>query len=355
LERYALCLQKLPRILSTKIDLTLVAALKSQLSHRMPLNAGVVTGTWNGGGSPFRSGELSMTNLKETLEDKKKMVDQKATTYRTTRDEWNSKTKNHLATRNEFNAEVRELIQNVKQQREIREQMNDIVREKKAIRADANKSVKEIKARLDELRGPKVQPVPESKGRGRRNRKPETVHTLRRDADRLEREFEMGRHTGSNEKKVMERIKRIRAKIKEMVSSEDDNEDLKAVRAEMKAAMEQQEAAHEEVQKAALAAQEAHELMLQWNKEVDRQRELAESSHRDLRRSKKEADKAHHHYIVSLRCLHSIQDILRAMHGASKGEAPRSKSRVEVQDLMGKLMSGETLTTEELMQLQRSD
>jgi len=321
----------------------------------MALNGGVVTAIWNGGGSPFHCGELSMTNLKEMLEDKRKMVDQKATTYRTTRDDWNSKTKTHLVSRNEFNSEVRELIQNVKQQREIREQMNDIVREKKAIRAEANKSVKKIKERLEELRGPKVQPAPEPQGRGRKNRRPETVHTLRKDANRLEREFEMGRHTGSNEKKVMERIKRIRAKIKDMVSAEEDNVDLREVRAEMKAAMETQEAAHEEVQKAALAAQEAHELMLQWNKEVDRQRELAENAHRDLRRSKKEADKAHHHYIVSLRCLHSIQDILRAMHGASTGEAPSSSSRVEVQDLMGKLLSGGTLTTDELMQLQRSE
>ena len=40
-----------------------------------------------------------------------------------------------------------------------------------------------------------------------------------------------------------------------------------------KEALAEQEAAHEEVQHAANAAQEAHELMLQWNKEVDKQRE----------------------------------------------------------------------------------
>ncbi|MBT5184533.1 MAG: hypothetical protein HOM47_05115, partial [Euryarchaeota archaeon] len=76
--------------------------------------------------------------------------------------------------------------------------------------------------------------------------------------------------------------------------------------------------------------------------------------HRQLRKSKKEADKAHHFYIVSLRCLHSIQDMLRAMRGAITGDNQRG-ARVEVQDLMSKLMSGETLTTDELMQLQRFD
>ena len=94
--------------------------------------------------------------------------------------------------------------------------------------------------------------------------------------------------------------------------------------------------------------------MLQWNKEVDKQREKAETCHRELRKSKKEADKAHHLYIVSLRCLHSIQDMISAMSG-SGNSGGKSEARVEVQDLMTKLMSGDTLSTEELMQLQKFD
>ena len=152
----------------------------------------------------------------------------------------------------------------------------------------------------------------------------------------------------------MKRMKEISAQIRDMKSSEDSNGELKEARGMLREAMGAQEEAHEEVQKAAQQAQEAHELMLQWNKEVDRQREQAESAHRELRKSKKEADKAHHFYIVSLRCLHSIQDMLRAMRGAVSGDNQRG-ARVEVQDLMSKLMSGDTLSTDELMQLQRFD
>jgi uncharacterized coiled-coil DUF342 family protein len=39
----------------------------------------------------------------------------------------------------------------------------------------------------------------------------------------------------------------------------------------------------------------------------------------------------------------------------STGGGKRKDARVEVQDLMSKLMSGDTLTTEELMELQRFD
>ena len=79
-------------------------------------------------------------------------------------------------------------------------------------------------------------------------------------------------------------------------------------------------------------------------------RKKEEEAHR-----KQEADKAHRFYIVSLRCLHSIQDMMRARRSSEAGEGTRPTARVEVQDLMSKLMSGETLTTEELMELQRFD
>ncbi len=294
---------------------------------------------------------MVMAELKDTLEEKRKLVNQKATQYRNTRDEWNSRTKEHTVIRNELNAEVRELIQNVRQQREIREQMNELVREKKSIRAEANKKVKKAKSMLDSERSEKDDR--DSGGRGRREKKV-TVHSLRREFERLDREMEMGKHLGQNEKKAMKRMKEIRAKIREMQASEDSNGELKEARGMLREAMVEQESAHVEVQKAAQAAQEAHDLMLQWNKEVDRQRELAEDAHRELRKSKKEADKAHHFYIVSLRCLHSIQDIMRAMQGTATGETQRG-ARGEVQDLMSKLMSGDTLSTEELMQLQRFD
>ena len=228
--------------------------------------------------------------------------------------------------------------------------MNEIVREKKVIRQEANSVVKEIKSRIESSRGP----VEQDNSRGKRGQRPVTSHQLRRELLRLEREFEQGRHTGKNEKKVMKRMKEISSKLKQMTSVDDGNEDMKGLRDELKAALNKQEEAHEEVQKAANAAQEAHELMLQWNKEVDKQREKAESCHRELRKSKKEADKAHHLYIVSLRCLHSIQDMVSAMSG-SDNTTGKSEARVEVQDLMTKLMSGDTLSTEELMQLQKFD
>ena len=296
-----------------------------------------------------------MSDLKSLLEERRTMVDTKATTYREARDGHNENARTARTARDELSGEVRELITEVKQQREVREQLNEIVRNKKEVRKEATERVRSARSKIEESRGPQPQPEEQPFGRRNRRERPVTLHSLRRDLDRLEREFEQGRHTGKNEKKVMERMKSIQKQIRDMKAAEASDTELGAASEDLKQAQEEQEAAHQEVEEAAAAAQSAHDLMLKWHAQVDDTRAKQERAHRELRSIKREADSAHHHYIVSLRCLHSIQDMLRAMRSADSGESHRPTPRMEVSDLMGKLMSGETLSTDELMQLQRYD
>ena len=102
------------------------------------------------------------------------------------------------------------------------------------------------------------------------------------------------------------------------------------------------------------SAQEAHDLMVELSEEVDRLREKANSAHSSLTRSKREADTMHSRYIVSLRCIHSIRDMMKAMDSREKREEESPDTeRLEVADLMSKLMAGDTLSTDELMALRR--
>ncbi len=293
-----------------------------------------------------------MDDFKQLFEERRSILDAKATQYREERDSWNEKTKELVSQRNEFNSEVRELIQLSDQQKQVREQMNQVVREKKGVRNEASKKVSAIR---DKLRADQPEEKPAERGpRGRRER-PITLQSLQREFSRLEREFERGEHTGKNEGKVMKRLKDLNARIRQMKKDQASSDSASTENEELMAARKEHDEAHEAVQQAASAAQEAHDLMIQWDKEVNKQRERANSKHRELRNTKQEADKAHRFYIVSLRCLHSIQDMMRARRSAEAGEGERPTARVEVQDLMSKLMSGDTLTTEELMELQRFD
>ena len=291
-----------------------------------------------------------MAELKDLLDERRKMVDKKATQHREVRDDWNEKTKEFTTTRNELNNEVRELIVNVREQRELRDQMNEMVREKKKERDEANKAVKEAK---DALRATLPEKPVEVDRRGRPIR-PATVQSITRTMERLDREFEQGKHQGKNERKFFKKMKELRAELAKLKEAEKVVEGAEGS-TELRTAIAAQETAHNAVKEAAEAAQSAHDLMYEWNAEVDRQREKAEAAHRKLRTSKKEADKEHSLYIVSLRCLHSIQDILRAMRSASAGEGQRPAVADETDALMAKLLSGEVLSTEEVMQLQRFD
>ena len=274
-------------------------------------------------------------------------MDTKATDFRIKRDEWNAKTREFQQTRNSLNLAVRELIQEVKKQRTIRDAENERVREMKRIRDECNKNVRDAKKEIEGS-----QPLEEKK-KMHKNRK--QLEQLKRELSKLEREIDEGRHRGKKEDEAMKRAKFLTQKIREHVPIKVKIDATPEAQAAYDAALEAQDKAHQDVTLAASQAQAAHELMLEWNSEVDTRRAKAEEAHKTLRNTKKEADLAHHRYIVALRCLHSINNIFKTMQTERRDKTTSSEPQLSVDNLMGKLLSGETLTTEELMQLQSMD
>ena len=295
-----------------------------------------------------------MNDILPELESLRSIVDRKATENRDVRDGLNGEMREHIGVRNSFNSQVRELISEVQRQKVIRDEANDSVRQAKSERAEKNGEVREAKEKIRELSPDREQRNDQRDRRGRRD-KEDTPASLRRKISILEDEFMKGIHTGKNEDKAMDRMKRMKRKLRDMSEKEDSNVELKGARENLRIAIAEQEIAHQTVTVSAENAQEAHDLMLKLSEEVDRLREKADSSQALVRRAKREADRAHQTYIVSLRCLHSIHDIIRANNNREEGldSGGSEPARVEVQDLMSKLMSGETLSTEELMALQR--
>ena len=296
-----------------------------------------------------------MDDIVPELDRLRDIVNRKASENRDSRDELNKNVSGFLGTRNDFNRQVRELISEVQRQKGIRDEANGAVREAKSERASKNQGVREAKEKLRAL-----SPEPERGGnqndrRGRRD-KEDTPASLRRNIEKLDDEIERGLHLGKNETTAMHRLKMMKRKLRDMSEKEDSNVELKNAREQLANAIDAQEEAHQVVTAAAENAQEAHDLMLKLSEEVDRLREKADASQAEVRRAKREAVQAHHSYIVSLRCLHSIQDFMKAKKNKDAGiddDRKDETARVEVQDLMSKLMSGETLSTDELMALQR--
>ena len=275
----------------------------------------------------------------------------KSSSHRDSRDEWNAKVREFLDKRNETNREVKELINEVQAQKAIRDEANQRVKELKGVRAERSdylKGVREnLRAKLDEQQ----EKLEEQKNRAKRG---PSARDIKKKMDKLEYQHNIGQFPGKKEKEYLKMMKQMKEAFNEATKTQGSG-GMRELKDSVRDAERSQEDAHKSVEKAVARAQEAHDLMVELSEEVDRLREKANTAHTRLTRSKREADLLHGQYIVSLRCIHSIQDMMKAMESREKKEEEYDgEEKVEVTDLMSRLMSGDTLSTDELMALRRN-
>ncbi len=234
--------------------------------------------------------------LTEHLEEKLKITKRAANNSRKERERANANTKMHTTERNKLNGEVKELVKDVKSFKAERDKNNNLVREKKIIRKEMSEKLKSTKA---------ISWTSE-------NREENKLRILRLKSKKQILEDTLKAETFSLEDQIMAKdelddIEKIIKRINKFGHLYED-------------AFRHQELAHNEVQEAATLAQKAHEDMLEINTEIDKKRELAETAHRKLRRSKKEADSYHHKFILALNMEKNCKDMLRAIK--SEGGEP---------------------------------
>jgi len=288
---------------------------------------------------------MDFDEVRGVLTPKSTSLDEKLSEFREDRDNWNAKVKKYLTERNEINRQVKELITEVQNQKVIRDEANSKVKDLKIIRAERSSVLKQLRAELQEKR-----PVEQKKEERREKKRNE--RTIRNDIEKMDMKFNYGHFQGKERnferqmKKLYQELKEIKEQKKENIFSELESQIRKAAKS--------QEEAHRLVEDAVNTAQESHDLMIELSEEVDRLRAKANTSQEGVIRSKREADLLHNKYVVSLRSIHSIQDLFKAMIAQEKDVEDDDGSKLEVTDLMSRLMSGDTLSTEELMALQRN-
>ena len=288
---------------------------------------------------------MDFDEVRGVLTPKSTSLDEKLSEFREDRDNWNAKVKKYLTERNEINRQVKELITEVQNQKVIRDEANSKVKDLKIIRAERSSVLKQLRAELQEKR-PAEQKKTEKREKKRNER------TIRNDIEKMDMKFNYGHFQGKERnferqmKKLYQELKEIKEQKKENIFSELESQIRKAAKS--------QEEAHRLVEDAVNTAQESHDLMIELSEEVDRLRAKANTSQEGVIRSKREADLLHNKYVVSLRSIHSIQDLFKAMIAQEKDVEDDDGSKLEVTDLMSRLMSGDTLSTEELMALQRN-
>ena len=294
---------------------------------------------------------IEFSEVRDILQPLCESLDGKSSMRRDGRDEWNSKVREYLDKRNELNSRVKELIIEVQTQKAVRDEVNLKVRDLKDVRAERSDHLKDIREKLrTKLEEQKQEDAPQQRKRDKRP----SAGRIKMDMERLEKRYETGGFPGNKEREYHKKMKHLSNALKEASKSGDEG-NIRYLKDAVRDAERLQEDAHKTVEKAVRKAQEAHDLMVELSEEVDRLRGKANSAHLGLTNSKSEADTLHSQYIVSLRCVHSIQDMMKAMDSREKrNEEAGDIEKLEVADLMSKLMAGGTLSTEELMALRRN-
>jgi uncharacterized coiled-coil DUF342 family protein len=289
---------------------------------------------------------MDFDEVRTILSPKSESLDEKLSIFREDRDTWNSKVKKYLTERNEINRQVKELITEVQNQKVIRDEANSKVKELKIIRAERSTVLKQLRAELQEKK-PAIEPKKQEKREKKRNER-----TIRSDIDKMDMKFNYG-HFQGKEKNFEREMKKLYQELKNIKANKVENA-FSELESNIRSAAKSQEEAHKLVEEAVTTAQESHDLMIELSEEVDRLRAKANSSQEGVIRSKREADLLHNKYVVSLRSIHSIQDLFKAMVAQEKNLDDDTGSKLEVTDLMSRLMAGDTLSTDELMALQRN-
>ena len=285
--------------------------------------------------------ELNQSNFSDVFETKTKAVSDKLADFKTRRDQLNVKVRGQLDKRNEINSQVKELITEVQKQKTLRNEANGRVAELRKIRLEKTKELKEIRAKL--------RSSVEDQGReaGKKKNGPDS-RKIREQMNKLEWRHQTGQIGPKKERDFFATMKRLQAEFKMLKNEEEASSS--SILKEVKQAEKRQQKAHDAVTDASEKSEEAHSLMMELSNEVDRLRGLANSEHLGLTSTKGDADDLHNRYIISLRCIHSMQDILK-LTGSKKDQ---ESERVDVTDLMSRLMEGQTLSDEDMMLLQRN-
>jgi uncharacterized coiled-coil DUF342 family protein len=285
---------------------------------------------------------LNHTIIAEVFEPKSEMVGEMLDDFKSKRDELNVKVRGQLDKRNEINRQVKELISEVQKQKTIRNEANGNVADLRKIRLEKTNELKELRVKLRRSKSGDAD--------FRRPKNGRSAGKVRMEMEKLERRFETGQISANKEREFFSKMKKMQVEYNELRAAEEASSS--SVLKEVRAAEKSQQRAHDAVTGASEKSEEAHALMIELSDEVDKLRGMANSEHIRLTNTKSEADILHNKYIISLRCIHSMQDILKL--SGSKQKQIDEGERIDVTDLMSKLMSGDTLSTEELMLLQRS-
>ncbi len=286
-------------------------------------------------------------NLAE-LEKKRSAINADAEEHKRLRDDLNKQTKEWVAKRDALNAQVRELVEEAGKHREERDQLNQKVRESKALRDEANQKVSKITEELHALK--KDLPAP--------NKDQPSIKQLKKEFSDLENEqMTNGTLTKSKEEAIVKKLRELDAQIKDIEKAQDQTGDLRLKSAELREAKAEAEKCHKLVSEYAEKAQAEHDKMIALYEQADILRKQADEAQAKFIECKKAADEEHKKHIEQIKSYHETDGAVAAIKNKQKAVRKKktdAESKKAADDIFARFKSGDKLSTEDLMILQKS-
>jgi uncharacterized coiled-coil DUF342 family protein len=186
----------------------------------------------------------------------------------------------------------------------------------------------------------------------------ESIVKLKKEARTLEMQHMTVVLTTSKEKALMERLKEIGKLIREKEKNLRADPELKAALEKADDLKEKAEKSHAKVGEMAEKAQSEHDSMIKLYKESDKLRKKADKLQERFVVAKMEADKIHKSYIEVVNDIHAIEDAAQAGQprtgGGGSGAAAQRRDEAAAEMVFQKFKSGEKLSTEDLLTLQKA-
>lgn len=289
---------------------------------------------------------VSAENL-EDIEQKRSIVNNDAEMHRRLRDDLNNQTKDWKMKRDALNFRVRELVDEAGKCREERDSFNQKVRETKVVRDEWNQKVSALKDQIAILRPEKFS---EDKGEL-------SVKQLRKQLQGLEYTQQTSSLGKDKENEIVKQISVLARQIDEKEKSLEQTGEIGEIVQQLRDAKVQAEACHHQVSEYAEAAQLAHDGMLKHYEEADALRKEADAAQAKFIECKHEADEEHRKHIEQIKSVHEMDKDVAGMRNkktAAKKKRVDTEFRKEAKEIFERFKSGDKLSTDDLMALQKS-
>jgi len=281
----------------------------------------------------------------ENLSKNKDEFQKKANTLKEKRNKLHEQSKSLADERDKLNQTVREMRNKISEHKKNRDELNERVKHAKDQRNKLNKSFSEIKKKIEELEKKRASAFGTN------------LNELRKQLRTLENEQMTQPMSPQKEKKVIEIISGIHAKIKEQEDKLNKDPHLKKAMEEEKIIKQKAEKQHDIVEKLATRAQEEHEHMIDLIKQLDNLVKKVNSIQENIVMTKINADTVHKEFIE---CVDKIHDLERKITSTqekkrkTKKAAEATTAQKEADEIFERFKRGEKLSTEDLMALQKA-